>query len=68
MRQVLFIAIIAFMSFGCNNSGSNTESADSTAIGTDTVNSLNGTGTGADTMRGAGTDTTGRTGDTSTRR
>ena len=70
MRRVLFIAIITLISFSCNNSGSSTGSSDTTAIGTDTINPLNGTGTGTgtDTMSGMGTggrtDTTGRGTDT----
>jgi len=72
MRRVLFIAIIAFTSFSCNNSGSASQSSDTVSNGTDTINSLNGTGTGTgtgtDTMSGPGTgskmDTAGRTGGT----
>ena len=77
MRRLLFIAIIALISFSCNNSGSATESSDSAAVDTDSINSLNGTGsgTGSDTMSGTGkrtgmdttgrgTDTTGRSGRT----
>jgi hypothetical protein len=73
MRRLLFIAIIALISFSCNNSGSATESSDTAAVGTDTINSLNGTGsgTGSDTMsgssKGTGMDTTGRATDTTGR-
>jgi len=71
MRRILFIAIIALISFSCNNSGSATESSDTAAVGTDTINSLNGTGTatGTDTMSGrsTGTDTMGRGTDTTGR-
>jgi hypothetical protein len=73
MRRLLFIAIIALISFSCNNSGSATESSDSAAVGTDSINSLNetGSGTGSDTMsgtgKGTGMDTTGRGTDTTGR-
>ena len=70
MKWLLFMAIIACTTFGCNDSGSSTGSSDTTATGTDTINSLNGSGTGmsGDTTSGTGTgadtsrtrDTTGR--------
>ena len=41
MGRILFIAIIALISFSCNNSGSATELSDTAAAGTDTINSLN---------------------------
>lgn len=66
MRRALFIAITTVAFIGCNNSGTSSDSPDSTTIiTTDTITGA-GTGTGTDTstMNGNGMsgDTTGRNG------